>query len=97
MLEDNTASPSPSTTMNTNPTITPDKRLPRLYDDKEFIGEHFNYQVVDLLDDWYNGYNLVAYKAIDAYEDYLKNNRPEIPPMQRHEASYFLSLHKIKD
>ncbi|KAI7880202.1 hypothetical protein K492DRAFT_237374 [Lichtheimia hyalospora FSU 10163] len=72
--------------MNTNPTITPLKRSPRVYDDMEFLAEHFDYLLVDLLDDWYNGYNLVAYKAIDAYEDYIKNNRPEIKPMEMHDA-----------
>ncbi|CDH49505.1 predicted protein [Lichtheimia corymbifera JMRC:FSU:9682] len=72
--------------MSTNPTITPLKRSTREYDDKEFLGEHFSYLLADLLDDWYNGYNLVAYKAIDAYEDYIKNNRPEIKDMEMHEA-----------
>ena len=85
----------PFPNMNTNPTITPLKRSPRVYDDMEFLAEHFDYLLVDLLDDWYNGYNLVVYKAIDAYEDYIKNNRPEIKPMEMHNVSSFLSVHQL--
>ncbi|KAI9318605.1 hypothetical protein BX666DRAFT_1929706 [Dichotomocladium elegans] len=56
-----------------NPNTYPRRSTSRIYNDMEFLAEHFGFLPVEMLDELYNGYNMVCYRFIDALEDFLKS------------------------
>lgn len=51
----------------------PKRSLLQLYNDSEFLAEHFGFLPIEVLDELYNAYNFVFYRANEALETYIKS------------------------